>query len=176
MRKTKPVARNESNRPVNSHKSQSRRVTFGFFLVIIAVVASFIVISVFRPALVNGVSMQKTLSDGQLIWLWQWKYVPQVGDIVVTNTKNTAREILIKRVIATGGQRIVIRDSIVYINDQPLSEPYVYETEWLGLDLDLLVPEGFLFLMGDNRNNSIDSRTLGVFSNNEIMGKVLFIQ
>lgn len=83
----------------------------------------------------------------------------------------------IKRVIALPGEHIVISEQgDIYINDEKLEEPYLKEglkTERSGKFYDLIVPEGYLFLMGDNRQQSMDSRVFGCIPKEKIEGKVI---
>lgn len=85
---------------------------------------------------------------------------PQRGDIVVFDDPNGQHPQLIKRVIAIEGETVDIRDGMVYVNDQPLDEPYTHSnpTDPGSVSVPLIVPEGHVWLMGDNRPESGDSR------------------
>jgi signal peptidase I len=135
---------------------------------------------------VRGVNMDPTLRSGQQIDVDPNAYVgqePGDGDIVVFRDPNPGassdQTAFVDRVIATGGQTIEVRVNadgvaIVYVNGQLLSEPYlgpVKETRPFG---PVEVPEGKLFVMGDNRTNSNDSRYgLGFVPINKVIGKVI---
>lgn len=138
-----------------------------------------------RLTRVDGSSMDNTLQDGELMLVWDLGYHPQAGDIIVLN-KTTAdflsNRAIVKRVIATGGQTVDIDyvTGTVYVDGVALDEPYIPEpmyntgaptmqgTHWE-------VPEGSIFVMGDNRNHSTDSRDerLGVIDEDYVLGKVV---
>ncbi len=96
------------------------------------------------------------------------------GDIVVFKAPPASKldEVLIKRVIGLPGDTVAIKDGLVYINNQPLDEPYELEKP-RGDYKTITVPENSLFVMGDNRNNSFDSRFWGVVPEELIIGKAL---
>lgn len=125
-----------------------------------------------RPSRVIGISMQNTCQDGDMVMLWELNYQPQHGDIVVVNNKNILQENLIKRVIAVSGDHITVYNGSVTLNGQKLTEDYIKEQSWEGADVDMTVPQGRVFLMGDNRNHSTDSRQIGAVSTSNIIGKV----
>lgn len=100
---------------------------------------------------------------------------PQRGDIVVLHPPVNQGKPYIKRVIALPGETIAIRDGGVYINGARISEPYLdgIATSWggsIGHD-EVTIPDGHVFVMGDNRNNSTDSRSFGTIEIDEIIGK-----
>ncbi len=129
----------------------------------------------FRVVRVDGDSMTNTLTDGDSMLLSSMFYQLDRGDVVVINRDE---EPLIKRVIAVAGDTIRIDDAngVVYLNGKPLSEPYIRDgmTPSLGFEGELTVPEDHFFAMGDNRCYSMDSRMLGAFSLDDVMGKVLY--
>lgn len=141
-----------------------------------AVVLAAVLLSLFvvRLAFVEGPSMENTLRGGDWMVVWQPGYHPAAGDIVVTDKRNPLQTRLTKRVIATGGQQLEIRGGAVYIDGEPLNEPYLKEASWAAQPLQLTVPEGQVFLMGDNRNASRDSREIGCLPEEQLMGKVVF--
>lgn len=135
----------------------------------------------FRVVGVRGASMEDTLHQGDwLITVQKEKYV--TGDIVVVTQPNYFNEPLIKRVIATGGQTIDIdyELSAIYIDGELLDEPYIKEQlmdrEYSNLTFPYTVKEGFLFVMGDNRNNSTDSRSplVGPIDERYVLGKATY--
>lgn len=135
---------------------------------IIAVVVIFTF--VFRVATIDGDSMKNTLIDGEKIIISNLNYKAKPGDIVVIsrNIENTTKSQtahntpIIKRVIATGGQTVNIdfRLGKVYVDGKELKEPYISSPTNNRADVEfpLYVPEGYIFVMGDNRAESLDSR------------------
>lgn len=101
---------------------------------------------------------------------------PQRGDIIVFDPPvSNADKPYIKRVIGLEGERISIHDGAVYVNGERLEEPYLgpVATNWPGRprNFEMVVPEGHIFVLGDNRNNSTDSRSFGPVSVDAIIGK-----
>ena len=144
---------------------------------------------------VSGTSMVSTLSNGDKLVISNLFYTPKTGDIIVfQQSGGYFNEPLIKRVIAVGGQRLRIdfTNWLVYVDGVALDETdYVnrrastmtYRTEYYEYYADLLdesgtmtIPEGKIFVMGDNRNGSADSRFpgVGLVDVEDVMGKVLF--
>ena len=140
-----------------------------------------------RLTRVDGDSMNNTLQDGEIMLIWSLGYTPKQGDIVVLNktpvllTGWTEPRAIVKRVIATGGQTVDIdyMAGLVYVDGQPLDEPYLPEEMYLpGPTMQQThweVPEGSIFVMGDNRNNSTDSRDdqLGTIDTGYVLGKAV---
>ena len=138
-----------------------------------------------RQTVVVGGSMEPTLKNGEQLFISDLFYTPKAGDIVVVQvdgdiaerfTSLHENEAIIKRVIATEGQTVGIVNGTVYIDGVPLSEDYVLRD---GTDHKLNMPtvpvrEGHIFLMGDHRNNSLDSRWFGEVDERTVIGKILF--
>lgn len=132
---------------------------------------------------VDGHSMVPTLQDGdRLLVLNSILYDDyQYGDIVVLRKESFLAEPIVKRVIATGGQTVDIdfETGSVYVDGELLKEDYINELTFLeeGTEFPLTVPEGSIFVMGDNRNNSTDGRDprVGVVDQRCILGKALFV-
>lgn len=137
-------------------------------------------IFVFQPARVDGASMLPTLQDGDKILLRSAFYTPKQGDIVVVDSYNNYDETLVKRVIAVGGDTIDIDGATgeVWVNGIVLDEPYILApTIDVGdVAFPITVPQGSVFVMGDNRPGSLDSRfnKIGMIDARDIMGKVFF--
>lgn len=131
---------------------------------------------VFVFATVNGPSMQPTLQTGEKIFVTRYTYYfseIERGDIIVCKYPSEMyQDNYVKRVIALGGERVRIQDGTVYINDVPLSEDYIYSAPREDM-AEVTVPDGSVFVMGDNRNNSTDSRKsyIGPISKKLIIGK-----
>ena len=139
---------------------------------------------VFRVVVVSGPSMNATLVHGDyLLLLNNVLYSdPKQGDVVVAAKKSYKEgEPIIKRVIATEGQWVDIDfdQGIVYVNGTAMDEPYANTptTMYEGVDFPLQVSKGCVFVLGDNRNSSKDSRSLeiGLIDTREILGKAIFL-
>lgn len=150
-----------------------------FVIVAVAMVSVFTCLGRITP--VDGQSMEPTLWHGDLMLVRDIGYhTPQAGDIVVlTKAFDAAVGPIVKRVVAVGGQQVDIDYSagLVYVDGQPLEEPYIKEAmlpPYYGGFTTVTVPEGSIFVMGDNRNHSNDSRdeTLGPVDIRYILGKV----
>lgn len=138
----------------------------------------------FRVVVVSGPSMNSTLVHGDYLLLINNVFYknPQQGDIVVAAKDSFKNgEPIIKRVIATEGQWVNIdfEEGIVYVNGTALDESYVNTPTNLyeGVDFPLMVNEGCIFVMGDNRNESKDSRSpeIGQIDKREILGRAIFL-
>lgn len=146
-----------------------------FPLAIVLLVFAF----VFRMATVVNVSMQNTLHAGDRLILSHIGYTPKQKDIIVLSTKAVSTPI-VKRVIATSGQTVNInfQTHTVYVDGKALSEPYIREptSERGDLSYPLKVPAGHVFVMGDNRNDSYDSRyrAVGMIDDRDIIGHAVF--
>ena len=142
---------------------------------------------VFRVIGVDGSSMSHTLEDGERLLVSDLFYKPQNGDIVIFTIKGLRfagypdRDMaLVKRVIATEGQTLTIdfETGTVYVDGEMLEEPYAAPTtdaEDLPSQVTMTIPEGKLFVMGDNRVASTDSRDsrIGLVDERDVLGHVL---
>lgn len=138
----------------------------------------------FRMVIVSGSSMYSTLWDGDWLIVLSGTFYqePEYGDIIVACKESfNDGEPIIKRVIATEGQKVDIdfKKGIVYVDDKPLDEPYTYTptNHQEGMTFPLIVDEGCIFAMGDNRNSSRDSRdpAIGLIDTREILGKAIYL-
>lgn len=136
----------------------------------------------FRMVIVSGSSMYSTLWDGDWLIVLSGTFYqdPEYGDIIVACKDSfNDGEAIIKRVIATEGQKVDIdfKKGIVYVDDKPLDEPYTFTptNHAEGMVFPLIVDEGCVFAMGDNRNSSRDSRdpAIGLIDTREILGKAI---
>lgn len=163
-------------------------IIFAFFAVI--VVFTFIL----RQANVDGDSMNPTLEDGEKLIVHHLFYTPERGDIIIADSQRGyvysngslvesvgLGKPIVKRVIAVGGDTVDIDFDTgeVSVNGQVLQEDYIKELTQRdegGHEYPLVVPDGCCFVMGDNRMNSLDSRSgaVGFIPDDEIMGKVIF--
>lgn len=145
----------------------------------VAVIVLLFVFAV-QPANVSGISMEPTLRDGDKILLRSALYEPSFGDIVVIDSYNNYQETLVKRVIGMEGDTIDIdfERGIVYRNGEALEEPYISALTMTAGDMHfpLVVPANSVFVMGDNRPYSKDSRyqEIGFVDERDIMGKAFF--
>lgn len=146
--------------------------------------AFFVVILIFtfllRVANVDGASMQPTLTEGDRLIVSHLFYEPAAGDIVIVNSEKLGKAI-VKRVIAVENQTVEIDAAagVVKVDGVALDEPYILELtkEDEGYhDYPVVVPEDCVFVMGDNRMNSTDSRSewVGFVDEEDILGKVVF--
>lgn len=151
--------------------------------ILIAVIIAVVIMQFIKPTIVKETSMQPTLYANNYIFLSKQAYrfsEPKRGDIVVfhTNLKTeTGREkLLIKRVIALPGDVITIEDGKVFLNGEIQQEDYTMEPYTSGSVRDLEIPEGSLFVMGDNRQSSADSRdpNVGFVQEDKVIGKAVF--
>lgn len=156
----------------------------------------------FRICEVDGPSMNKTLQNGERLVISDLFYTPKNGDIIVFHQTNDARdgisfldqfnEPIVKRVIATGGQyvkldfeakKVYVSDDAIFEESDLVEESYAYYSggSWTlrynnTPTVEYYIPDGYLFVMGDNRNNSADSRSsaVGFVDERRVLGKVIF--
>ncbi len=152
-----------------------------FEAILMAVVVMFLVlVFAVRMVNVNGVSMEPTLQDGNQLIVLSAAYQPQRGDIVVVSGDNTVGLPIVKRVIGLGGDEVDIdfESGEVRVNGEILEEDYISAATTLAYDVQfpLIVPDGYLFLLGDNRPQSKDSRDseIGFVDERDLLGKVIW--
>lgn len=162
--------------------------------------ALIITIFVIQPTKVLGISMEPTLQDGQFIFVSKLSHTfnsePDYDDIVILDSRvnyprtfkddildhpillklfgeDKKQVFFIKRVIGKAGDEIKFIDHKVYRNGDELDEPYLHEMMEYTSDKVFVVPEGHVFVLGDNRNHSTDSRDIGMVPIDHILGKKL---
>jgi signal peptidase I len=122
--------------------------------------------------IVDGSSMAPNFATGQYVFVDRVSYLisaPQRGDVVVLRSPESSERDLIKRIIGLPGERITIRNELVYVNDTPLPEDYLYAPPHYQGDWQLA--ENEYFVLGDNRNNSRDSHNFGPVSRDNLIGR-----
>lgn len=162
----------------------NRREVYDWIQCLITALIICVMIFVFfiRVIDVVGTSMLPTLQHGNKMLVSGFLYKPKYGDVVVFKADSyDPDKALVKRVIAVSGDDINIDfdKGIVYVNGEPIEEPYINELTKTKLDFigPKEVPEGCVFVMGDNRNASTDSRDsrIGMVDSRLILGKVYFV-
>ena len=164
---------------------------FVFTLAAVFIITSFF----FRYSIVEGDSMQNTLQNEQKLILSDFFYTPKPGDIIVIDD-NSLKDPIVKRVIAVEGQTITFKVNGVFVDGELLDEDYVFidelhyeysvepcsafkdNAEKFNLEVGsgyytITVPENEIFVMGDHRNNSKDSRMTGTYHEDSVLGKVV---
>ena len=143
----------------------------------VAVIAALIVRAFFfTPAVVKGSSMQDTLQNGQMMAVIKsayWFGGPNRGDVVFCRYPGWEED-CVKRVIGLPGETVRVQDSVVYINGEPMEEPYL-SRPGTGDFSEIIVAEGSYFVMGDNRGRSRDSREIGALEKGQIEGHCVAI-
>ena len=147
-----------------------RLVAVGCVLVAVVLLRTFLV----TPVSVSGPSMTPTLDDGQVVLVGRWSpHDVARGDLVVFEDPEDGTS-SVKRVVATAGDRVVIRDAQLFVNNTAMEEPYVDRSSIDGLYTPTTrVPEGHVFVLGDNRASSVDSREYGSLRLDAIEGRVV---
>ncbi len=140
-----------------------------------AAVIIIILFFVFFPFEVSGSSMENTLHNGDKVFVSRIMATAgmyEKGDMVMFVHSFEGKKIkMVKRVIACEGDRVVIKDGLLYINDEMINEEYVLgETDG---DTDVYIEHGKVFVMGDNRSFSVDSRDFGAIDKRSIKGRVV---
>lgn len=146
-----------------------------------AVLAVTLVFSfVFKTSAVNGDSMKDTLHNGDTVIITALNNNVDNGSVVVISQPNVINKVLIKRVIAKGGQTVTFdsENKKIFVDEKELSEPYLPEKMYFTPSMSgtFTVPEGKLFVMGDNRNESTDSRDpiIGFIDARYVVGRVIY--
>ncbi len=152
---------------------------------LVSVLAVLILVFTFvcRVIVVSGPSMKNTLYNGDTMLVWSLGYSPKQGDVVVLTKRSYQDDSIVKRVIATEGQTVDIDygSGIVYVDGVALEEDYIREPMLVPSygegNNHLTVPEGCLFVMGDNRNESADSRYpgIGIIDERCVIGRAILV-
>ena len=162
---------------IEIRKSEYRENVEAFAIAVVTIL--FIVIFIAQSFLVKGTSMEPTLHDGERLIVNKYIYrfrLPRTGDIIVFKYPGDPSKKFIKRVIGEPGDSVWIENATVYVNNRPLDEPYILEE----MDSDferVTVPQDTIFVLGDNRNGSRDSRysDVGFVPLKNVVGKAIFV-
>lgn len=149
--------------------------------IIVTAIVIAVTVSIFvQPVLVDGSSMFPTLKDKDYLIVNKFMYKldePEREDIIVAKSKlldeNNKNKKIVKRIIGLSNDHVVIKDGYVYVNDKKLEEEYLDDFYTMG-NIDIIVPNDEIFVLGDNRSNSRDSRdsSIGTIEISDIIGKV----
>lgn len=146
----------------------------------VAIIAALIIVNfVFSMVRVEGQSMEPTLQNKDFLFVFRLGYTPDNGDVVVFKPVGDPKKFYIKRVIATEGQTVNIINGCVYVDNELVSEDYTQGITYNIYDAKFpqTVPENCVFVLGDNREHSRDSRDplgVGMVENKSIIGRALF--
>lgn len=176
---------------------------WGYSIIIALAIALVIHIFIFQPTRVSGESMEPTLHNGEYLIVSKIGHVmrkmPNYGDIVIIdsrthydrtwrddvaepmtnyfaffNKKYQTKNIWVKRVIGKPGDTLAFHDGHVYRNGEKLDEPYINEPMDYTQPGEIKIPDGEVFVMGDNRNHSSDSRFIGPVPLDHVVGSVAY--
>lgn len=178
----------DSGRHASEHKPSIFRRFISFLVMVAIIVAGAWLLRSFviEPFQIPSASMEETIKTGDMVFAEKVSYQfsdPEPGDIVVFSDPQVPSRTLIKRVIATEGQTVDLRDGKVYVDGVALDEPYTqglpsYPLRTVGnvdITYPYTVPKGDVWVMGDNRTNSSDSRYFGPIDKDTVFGKAFVI-
>lgn len=170
-------------------KSSVGRTLLGIFLMVFAVAALTVLLRmfVFVPYEIPSGSMEETIMPGDMVFSEKISYYmreAQPGDIVTFDDPEVVGRTLIKRVIAVGGQTVEVKDGHVYVDGEELDElytngkpsyPLARTAHNVEVKFPYTVPEGYVWVMGDNRTSSQDSRYFGAVPTSSITGRAALV-
>ena len=165
-------------------KGRKKSGLLGTVIEIVVIVAAAFVIAllvqafVVKPFTIHQVSMRPTLEEGDRILLNRLVYhfrEPARGDVIVFHSPINDTEDLVKRIVGVAGDRVAVTGGKLYVNGVAQDEPYLLEQDFSGEMAETLVPSEEVFVMGDNRNNSGDSRLFGPIPTTSIIGNAFVV-
>lgn len=163
----------QSNQSLKNESTSLKRIVLDLLEIIGAALAlTFLLLIFVQPSIVEGSSMYPTLHDKDKLLLWKLGDLEK-GDVVVFDSHDLENNKYVKRIIGTEGDHVVIAGNTVIVNNKIVEEPYINEVDFYG-EVDLVVSEECIFVLGDNRNHSNDSRAFGEVSLEDVDGKVVF--
>jgi signal peptidase I len=166
------VDETDAARPADNAGSTRRMLWFAAALVGLVLLHALVV----EPVRVRSDSMAPTLPSGALLLIDKLTYhgrEPRRGEVIVTTDPGTGGSI-VKRIVAIGGDSVGIEDGQLIVNGTPVDEDYIQNTDMEGFFFGPdVVPTGHVFLLGDNRSDSVDSRAFGPVAVDDIEGRVL---
>jgi signal peptidase I len=149
--------------------------TLGHLALQFAVLSLLIAAFFIRTPQVSGLSMSPQIASGEYVLINTFAYrfgAPKAGDIVAFRHDDLARESFVKRVVGVPGDRVRIDQGVLYVNGVTMAEPYVRYPDRRSFP-EVTVPNGTVFVLGDNRADSEDSRFFGPVSDDTLVGRVL---
>jgi len=171
-----PIYEPEADKPRKKRSSCMGFIIDTVETILLALVLFLVINALSARVRVENVSMKPTLQPGEFLLVNRVAYKlgePSIGDIIVFHAPGVSDLDYIKRIIGLPGDEVRVEGQTVYVNNQPLYEPYIadapnYSGTWT-------VPQGEYFVLGDNRNNSSDSHLWGFVPEEDIVGRALLI-
>ncbi len=163
----------QSKQPSKSESVSLKGIILDLAEIIGAALAlTFLLLIFIQPSIVEGSSMYPTLHHNDKMLLWKLGEFEK-GDIIVFDSHDPENNKYVKRIIGTEGDHVVIAGNVVIVNNKIIEEPYINEVGFNG-NVDMVVSEDYVFVLGDNRNHSNDSRAFGEIKLEDVDGKVVF--
>jgi len=180
-----PVAEPEAPGPTADRSAKGRSRALRWTIEVVAIVAAAFVLAllvqqfIVKPFAIPSPSMEPTLVEGDRVLVNRLVYhfrAPERGDVIVFHPPGRpGSDPFIKRVVAIAGDTVAVHEGVLYLNGGPLEESYIKEYPILEEFPETTIQVGFVWAMGDNRNNSGDSRVFGPVSEEAIMGKAFAV-